>query len=86
MTYDSIEEEQNITYFDTKISECVTFKLSDNVERHHFFKNISFENNLKIKRKYRPIKGKQILMGNSLFQQVLSLYIRFERKFGGTLY
>ena len=40
-----------------------------------FLKKISRENNLKAKWKYKPIKGKQIFMGNSLFQQVFSQYI-----------
>ena len=71
MTYDSIDEEQNITYFDTKNSEYLTSKLSDNLLRDIMFLRIFLENNLKVKWKYRPIKGKQILMGNSLFQQVL---------------
>ena len=37
MTYDSIDEEQNITYFDTKNSEYVTSKLSDNILRDIMF-------------------------------------------------
>ena len=37
MTYDSIVEEQNITYFDTKNSEYVTSKLSDNLLRDIMF-------------------------------------------------
>ena len=37
MTYDSIDEELNITYFDTKNSEYVTFKLSDNFLRDIMF-------------------------------------------------
>ena len=50
MTYDSIDEEQNITYFDTKNSEYATSKLSDNLLRDiMFFKKISLENNSKVK-------------------------------------
>ena len=88
MTYDSINEEQKITYFDTKNSEYVSSKLSDNLLRvhHAFFKKISLENNLKVKSKYRPIKGKQILMGEFIISaSAFAIYKRFERKFGGTL-
>ena len=87
MTYDSIDEDQNITYFDTKNSEYVTSKLSDNLLRDiMFFKKISLENNLKVKWKYRPIKGKQILMGEFIISaSAFAIYKRFERKFGGTL-
>ena len=38
MIYDSIDEEQNITYYDTKNSEYVTSKLSDNLLRDIMFK------------------------------------------------
>ena len=64
-----------------KNSEYVTSKLSDDLLRHIFL--ISLKNNLKAKRKYKLIKGKQIFMCEFIISaSTLAIYKKFERKFG----
>ena len=85
LTYDSIDEEENITYFDTEFEKYLTVKLNQNLIRDiMYLKGHRCKNENELSDSYRIYKDKLIVMGDL----IISVYApaicnRFSRRFGG---
>ena len=85
LTYDSIDEEVNITYFDTEIEKYLTVKLNKNLIRDiMYLKENRCKNEKELSYSYRVYKDKLIVMGDFIISvSAPEIYNRFSRRFGG---
>ena len=84
LTFDSIDEEGNMTYFDTQIEKYLTVKLNQNLLRDiMFLKDHRFKVEKETSDSYRLHKDKLIIMGDFIISvSAQAIYNRFSRRFG----
>ena len=87
LTFDSIDDENNLTYFDTLSLKYVTVKINENLKRDILFlKEVNLANNLKTNEEFKCYKDKAVIMGKFMILATPSaIYNRFARNFGGKL-
>ena len=87
VTYDSMDEEGNLAYFDTLQSTFVQTKLSQNLIRDiMFFRDISSKKKKKCRVEYKSYKDKVVIMGDFVFSlSSTAIYNRYTRNVGGRL-
>ena len=87
-TYDSIDDDNNIKYFDTMKMEYVDAKLNEHIIRNiSHFKEIMRNFKQEARDDYKCFKDKDVVMGDFIFDWMPStIYNWFRRSFGGELF
>ena len=87
LTFESIDEEGNIEYFDTQVDKQLTIKLYENLHRDiMFLKEYRAKCERKIEDNVRYFKNKFIFMEDFIVSVSVSIiYNRFSRKFEGMI-
>ena len=87
MTYDSIDEERNIKYFDILKSGYVDAQISQNVNRDIMFvKELSHKNRKRCRSECKTFKDKIVIIGVFIIKvSSTAIFNRYTRNFGGKL-
>ena len=87
LTFNSIDDEGNIEYFDTQLERYLTIRLNESLLRDiKFLKDFKTKYYQKTDDSVRCFKDKYVFMGDFIFSVSISaIYSRFSRNFGGML-